>query len=110
MTITIERTQAPITEAQEDEVTIGELFDALGTDTYRSLKLTGEEKEQLLVDVFALQEPLNLLQASAQRNELNILPDASNAVDIASLLLHDAFINREAVGLGTSWADYLMTN
>lgn len=98
------------TTTLDDGISIGELFDALATNAYRTSTASIEEKEQLLVDEYGLIEPLNLLSASAQRNELTVLPDASNATDVASLLLHDAFINRESLGYGLTWSDYLLTN
>lgn len=114
MMITTERQatiQTPVASPTTDEgITIGELYDCLGTDAYRTVQATPEEKEMMLVDAFNLTEPLNLLSASAERNELNVLPDASNAIDIASHLLHDAFINRESIGNGIGWAEYLLTN
>ena len=114
MMITVERQatiQTPVATPTTDEgITIGELYDCLGTVAYRTIKATAEEKEQLLVDAYGLIDPLNLLSASAERNDLTVLPDASNAIDIASHLLHDAFNNRESIGNGTSWTEYLLTN
>lgn len=108
---TLLQEQATVVSLTTDEgITIGELYDCLGTVAYRSSTATPEEKEQMLVDDYNLIEPLNLLSASAQRNDLKVLPDASNAIDIASLLLHDAFINRESLGNGLTWSDYLLTN
>lgn len=114
MMITTERQaiiQTPVASPTTDEcITIGELYDALGTVAYRTIKATAEVKEMLLVDAYNLTDPLNLLSASAERNDLTVLPDVSNAIDVASLLLHDAFNNRESIGNGTSWIDYLLTN
>ena len=109
MMTTLER-QAPVSITTDEGITVGELYDCLGTVAYRTVRATPEEKEQSLVDEYRLTEPLNLLSASAVRNDLYVLPDASNAIDVASHLLHDAFINRESIGNGTSWVDYLLTN